>query len=161
MVTKQVEDENMVFSYANTHVAVSDGKIIGIAHSYPAANHPTTKELEIYLPKERLELLQEVFNNPVEGSFFLNGLAVAATCRRQGIGTKLIEITTQKAKEQGFASLSLMVWADNSNARRLYQSQGFQSVKPIHVDWHPMLPHTGGVILMNCQLDRSHNHSDD
>ena len=152
MLAKQVEDEKICFSYSNTHVAVRDRKIIGIANSYPAANNPTTKELEPYFPKERLDLLQETFNSPVEGSFFLNSLAVAAEYRRQGIGTKLMEITKQKAKERGFSSLSLTVWADNSDAISLYQGQGFGSVKSIHVGLHPMLPHNDGIILMNCQL---------
>lgn len=160
MVTKEVEDKNNVFFYGNTHVAARDGKIIGIVNSYPAANNPTPEELEPYFPQERLELVQVIFNNRVEGSLLLNVLAVAAACRGQGIGTKLIEITKQKAKEQEFTSLSLIVWADNSNAKSLYQRQGFQEVKHIHVGEHPLLPHTGGVILMNCQLARSHNQTD-
>ncbi len=55
-----------------------------------------------------------------------------------------------KAIQDNIYSLNLMVWSDNRNAIKFYEKQGFQEVKHIKVDYHPLLPHQGGIKLMQC-----------
>lgn len=152
IVVQQVENEEALFSYRYTHVAASNGNIVGISQSYPAVQNQITEEMERNIPRERLDMLQEVLTACVEGSLYLNILAVAANFRGQGIGKQLLAVEKQKAKQQGFSSLSLLVLTKNYNAIRLYQKQNFQEVKRIEIPPHPMLP-DDDMILMNCQLD--------
>lgn len=152
MLAREIEDEKAVHSYRYTHVAISDGNIVGISQSYPTPQNHIPEELEKEIPKERLEVLREVFNLRVEDSLYLNVLGVAANCRGQGIGKQLISIEKQKAKQLGFPNLSLFVVADNNGAIRLYEKQNFQEVKRVNIAPQPLFPHDS-VILMNCQLD--------
>ena len=45
---------------------------------------------------------------------------------RQGIGRQLCEAALEDARERGFLEISLWVLDSNANARRFYESQGFQ-----------------------------------
>jgi ribosomal protein S18 acetylase RimI-like enzyme len=53
------------------------------------------------------------------------GLMVAASHRRQGIGSALLERTVEWARANGVAKLELHVFAHNTPAIALYESFGF------------------------------------
>ena len=53
------------------------------------------------------------------------GMGVRNGFRRMGIGTKLVEQTVQKAKEQGIERVELEVFRSNLPAIRLYEKMGF------------------------------------
>lgn len=139
-------------SYHNTDVAVCEDQVVGIAASYPASQHRMTAEMQQLFSTERLIVLENFYNSRVEGSLYLNTLAVKPTFQRQGIGTQLIQATKEKARLRGFEQLSLMVLVHNIDAIRLYHQQGFESVKSIPLGSHPQLPHNPGCILMKCDL---------
>lgn len=82
------------------------------------------------------------------GSYCINSLAVFPLYRRRGIASRLIEQAGEQAIAEGFASLSLHVWADNKSAIRLYRRMGFQEIDRAAIPWHPHLPHSGGSLLM-------------
>jgi len=67
----------------------------------------------------RQEMLSE------EPSAHLEALAVNSRCRRQGVGKALMEATEHAAKKLGATSLTLHVFANNTRARNLYASEGF------------------------------------
>lgn len=140
-------------SYRNTDVAVCQDQVVGIATSYPAAQHRMTAEMQQLFAAERLQVLEDFYNSRVENSWYLNTLGVKPGFQRQGIGTQLLQATKEKAKLRSFKHLSLMVLDNNIDAIQLYQRQGFESVKSIQFGSHPQLPHHQGCILMKCNLN--------
>lgn len=56
---------------------------------------------------------------------YLKTIGVAARCRGQGIGTRLVEHAEARARTNGCSAMSLLVMADNHGAIRLYQRLGF------------------------------------
>lgn len=58
-------------------------------------------------------------------------MGVEQSWRGRGIGTRLLDALIAAAREEGLASLSLSVEADNY-ARRLYERAGFEQVDEAH-----------------------------
>jgi MFS family permease len=111
-----------------------------------------SEEMRRYFPKDRLAHFNNFFSSRVEESFYLDGLGVAPNYQRLGIGSRLIELTKKKTRQEGYNALSLIVFADNTEAIKLYERCGFQTVKPIELNPHERIPHQGGCLLMNCVL---------
>ena len=55
----------------------------------------------------------------------VNGIAVDAARRRQGVGRALLEAVAAEARRRGARRLTLRVLASNEPARRLYEAAGF------------------------------------
>ncbi len=55
---------------------------------------------------------------------FMDDLCVHSDYRRQGIGKQLFEAACQMSKDEGAATLELMVWSFNENAVRFYEELG-------------------------------------
>ncbi len=53
------------------------------------------------------------------------GMGVSKEYRKRGIGRKLIEVVTRKAKEAGFERVELGVFVSNTPAITLYETLGF------------------------------------
>lgn len=64
----------------------------------------------------------------VLGECSVSNLAVCAGCRRQGIGTTLLQAAMQAAKVRGCVLITLEVRISNIAAIRLYTHQGFAQV---------------------------------
>ncbi|MEE9333215.1 MAG: N-acetyltransferase [Granulosicoccaceae bacterium] len=60
-----------------------------------------------------------------EPSSHLEVLAVSDKVHRQGLGRRLIEACEKEAKALGAGSMTLHVFANNTNARALYNKTGF------------------------------------
>lgn len=147
-----LRSETGILSYRNVEVACWNDQIVGMVHSYAAAQHRMTEEMKGTLPKNRLEVLKAFYKTPIKNSWFLNALAVKSPYRKQGIGTSLLWRTKQKAWESGCTLLSTIAWSDNRAALRLYQKNGFREVKQIPVLQHPELSHCGSCVLMSCRI---------
>jgi GNAT superfamily N-acetyltransferase len=148
---KSLENVEMPRSYQNSIVAESDGTLIGAALSIPSIHHRITEEMRAFFPADRLAHLKHLFSSRVENSLLLDALCVAEKARGLGVGTQLISLTKEKAVNNGFKRLSLIVFADNTNARRLYEQCGFEVVENIEVKPHALIPHEGGCFLMRCE----------
>ena len=59
----------------------------------------------------------------------MDGIAVQAGARGQGVGSRLLEEIANYAKEQGFSRVRLDVIDINPKARKLYERKGFKAVK--------------------------------
>ncbi len=57
---------------------------------------------------------------------FVDQFAVKDSCRRQGIGTKLMRHIVDTARERGCVSIELGVWAENYDAVDFYATMGFR-----------------------------------
>ena len=149
-----LRDETGYDSYKNAIVAEYQKKIIGIVYSYPAKFHGITEETRNFFPSDRLTLLAEFFNSRVEDSLFLDSIYVDEKYRGQGIGNRLIALTKQKAVQNGYKQLSLMVMNDNTTARRAYDRNNFKIVKHIDVQEHPLIHNKGGIYLLASDVDK-------
>jgi len=149
---KVLENVESPRSYKNSIVAESDGTLIGAALSIPSSHHRITEEMRAFFPADRMAHLKHFFSSRVENSLLLDALCVTEKACGQGVGTQLISLTKKKAVNAGFKLLSLIVFADNTNARRLYEQCGFEVVEKIDLKPHALIPHEGGCFLMRCEL---------
>lgn len=152
VVTTELEQDRYPHTFRNVIVAQHESRIVGMALSFPAQHHTISDEMREFLPADRLAHFHHFFSSRIDGSYFLDALSVDHRFRRLGIGGKLIDLTAHKARQEGFASLSLITFADNSIARRLYAQKGFVVVRPIDLKPHKRIPHQGGCVLMNCDV---------
>ncbi|MGK7938684.1 MAG: GNAT family N-acetyltransferase [Crocosphaera sp.] len=152
IVASEIEKETGNLSYLDTEVVELNSKIIGIINSGDSKKQGITQEIIDFFPPEKINWVQELFSTKIEGSLYVYILAVDSHYRKQGIGKKLMNHVENKARKQNISSISLTVWSDNINAIKFYEKQGFKEVKHIKVDYHPLLPHHGGMKLMQCLL---------
>ncbi len=153
IVAKNFERDQYPYTYKSAIVAQYNDQVIGFALSYPAAYHTVSEEMRQYFPSERLAHFNDFFSTRVEGSYYLDGLGVDPHFQRYGIGKRLIDLTKKKAGENGYPALSLITFADNDGAIKLYERCGFRTVKAIELNPHERIPHHGGCLLMNCELE--------
>lgn len=77
---------------------------------------------------------------------YIEALAVAETCRGQGIGSRLLAEAEHWAHSANRSRLALHVLSSNTGARRLYERVGFHP-------WHSHAsPYSWGAILMERKL---------
>lgn len=71
--------------------------------------------------------------HPPAGELLLEALAVDPARRGQGIGSRLLAETCAFARARGYRAVRLSVVDTNPRARALYEREGFQPVRTIHV----------------------------
>ncbi len=102
--------EDWLHSGDNTFfVAVSDGQVAGFVRCVTR----TTADSPLIVPRTYM---------------VIDVLVVRAHCRRQGIGSRLIERAHRWAREQAIDQLEIGVWEFNHDARKLYESLGYTTV---------------------------------
>ncbi len=153
MVAHNLSAEDSFYSYKNAIVAEYKQNLIGASLSYPSHFHRITEEMKNFLPEDRLEHFKSFYSSRVEDSLLLNALCVDERFRGKGIGTRLITLTKKKAKEEGLRALSLIVFADNTDAQRVYVRCGFKAVESVELKSHELIPHEGGCLLMKCEIE--------
>ncbi|MCY3906251.1 MAG: GNAT family N-acetyltransferase [Anaerolineaceae bacterium] len=62
-------------------------------------------------------------------TLLMDGIAVAPECRGQGIGTQLLPVVCEHAREGSYREVRLDVLDNNPRARALYERSGFVAVK--------------------------------
>ena len=133
-------------SYRHSGVAEAAGRIVGVTHAYPVDWIRTQDYTG--LPADRLAHMED-FNRVQDwGSYFLSALAVDPAWRRRGIAAQLLDWVYGRARSGRFDRVTLHVWADNVDARRLYAKEGFQEIGRADLPWHERLPHQGGSVLL-------------
>jgi ribosomal protein S18 acetylase RimI-like enzyme len=134
------------FSYRNCVVAERDGAVIGQLCTYPIeasaeeSDEPSDPVLE---PYERLE---------IPGTLYISSFVVVEGFRGRGLGAEMLAIARDQARERSFNALSLLVFEQNTGAVRLYERQGFREVDRAPVVPHPLIHHTGDVLLMAAEV---------
>lgn len=138
------------FSHENCCVAASASRIVAVANVFPA----DMINREVYYPigSDRFDWIRPMLELQAWGSMLLNAIAVIDGYRGRGIGEHLINWAETYTLKSGLTRLSLHVWADNTEAIRLYTSVGFVELGVAKVAPHPRLPHRGGSILMQKSL---------
>jgi ribosomal protein S18 acetylase RimI-like enzyme len=147
-----LEEEKYPHSYKNAIVCSDRGNVVGMAFSYPVLYHTITDEMRDFFPKDRLEHLSELYSSFASNSWYLNALGVNLDYRNKGIGTNLVNLTKDRARDKGFSILSLTAFTDNSLALALYKVLGFRVVKQFDLDGNEFIPHQGGCLLLECDI---------
>ena len=116
-------------------VALSEGHLVGILGIHDARGSflaPTYKLMAEHYGTiagmYRTSLLMLLDSNVSLGDLYLDGIAVAPTHRGQGIGTALMTAFEQRARDNGFASVSLEVIDTNTRAKGLYTRLGYHEI---------------------------------
>jgi len=133
------------FSYTNAWVAVDDGLITGMLLSYRQDDPYDTGDLA-ECPDFIRPLL--VLESKAPGSWYVNAIAIEPGCRGQGIGTELLGKAEELAIGSGTASMSLIVAAENTGAKRLYELLGYVVNAALPVEPWPGCEYGGDWLLM-------------
>lgn len=149
IITQGLERDNYPHSYQSAIVAEYEGRVIGMAFSFPAKFHCINDEMRNFIPADRLEHFKDFFTSRVEGSYFLDAIGVEEKFRSNGIGHQLLQYTIDKARQEGYSSLSLIVFADNEKAIQFYTRHGFETIKAINLEANDIIQHRDGCLLMN------------
>jgi ribosomal protein S18 acetylase RimI-like enzyme len=130
---QRAEREDGSFSYRNAVVAEIDGQCAAGLIGYPQAAEPQPIDYAetpaMFVPLLELEAL-------APDTWYVNVLATYPEHRGQGLGTGLLRIADELARETGKSGLSLIVADDNQGAQRLYLREGFREAgaRPIVKD---------------------------
>ncbi|WP_353474858.1 GNAT family N-acetyltransferase [Salipiger sp. H15] len=109
------------------------GAVAGLT-GYPidAEPEPVPDDLpEVFRPLQELE-------NAAPGSWYVNVLACYPNHRGMGLGSGLLQLAEEIARDEGLDRMSIIVAGGNEDARRLYERQGYAEAarRPcIHGSW--------------------------
>ena len=143
--TIRAQREEGGFSYRNAIVAEHAGHVLGMVLSYPILKAPDDDPKDL---PEPIAPFVELERQSV-GTWYVNALATFPGHRGRGIGTLLMRHLETVADAQGFQSLSIQVFEQNTGARKLYHNLGYQDFARAPVLRHPCQPYyTGDVVLL-------------
>jgi ribosomal protein S18 acetylase RimI-like enzyme len=141
------------FSYTNCEVVEREGAVIGQLCTYPV-------EASVEEPDEPVDPVLEPYARlEIPGTLYISSLALFEGFRGMGLGTKMLSIARDRARERDLDALSLLVFEQNTGAVKLYEREGFHEVDRAAVVPHPLINHTGDVILMTAPVKRTENPS--
>jgi len=149
LIKLAVADPSANLAYQNALLAVDeDGNRAGMALCYPASAYGIPSVVENTVPNRRLDPLREMLTQRVEGTFYLNTLAVAPWARGRALGGTLTDLCLEWAAEEGYDGLSLHVWADNTAAVHLYTDRGFEVVQRFTPPQSRSFLYAGPILLL-------------
>jgi DNA-3-methyladenine glycosylase I len=139
MMTMLVEREDSQYSYKNTLVAMDCNKVVGISVSYDGGSLHELRRAFIEEAKEYIGKDHSGMDDETQaGELYLDSLAVQPEYRRQGIASRMLIATKERAIRMGQPCVGLLVDKDNSDGEALYSSVGFRYVDDNHWGGHPM-----------------------
>ena len=139
--------EEGAFSYKNCTFAELGGEVIGMLHAFPMEEEPeeTDEPVDPVLqPYTRLE---------VPGSYYVSAMAVFPEHRGKGLGTRMLEMAKEQARDRGCRRVSLLVFERNEGAVELYRRHSFGVVDRAPAVPHEAIRYTGEVLLMTATAE--------
>ncbi len=155
MIAFSLKEDKNYHTYKNAITAICDNIIIGMIMSYSSEFHCIDEEMRAFVPRERIEYMKDIYESKVDNSLFIDALFVDLKFRNRNIGMNLLVSAKDKAINNYFKSLSLIVLADNVAAIKLYEKFGFKIIKNVDIKPCELIPHEGGGYLMECKLINS------
>lgn len=121
------------------------GAVVGMLVAFPMEVDKEYQEPDpILVPYSVLEEDQ---------SYYICGMAVDPEHRGKGIGTALLTEAERAGRELGFTKLSLIVFEQNVEARRLYERSRYIERRRHPVIPHPLIHYTGDALLLVKNLE--------
>jgi ribosomal protein S18 acetylase RimI-like enzyme len=135
------------FSYRNVTLAEREGEVVGMLLGYvlPEPTQADIAALDTLPPVLRPMVTLE---QRAPGTFYISALAVREEHRGNGIGSKLLYKSRQKALAAHTARITVEVFEENEGALRLYQRHGFRLLDHCAVVRHSCHPYSGELLLM-------------
>lgn len=137
---QRYEREDSVFSYLNTTIVERDATIAGMLVAFPAQIDAT------YVEEDPVLAPYSILEEP--DSHYICAMAILPAFRGRGAGTKLLKIAEAQAAEHGLDKMSLIVFEQNTGAKRLYEHNGYVERKRGKVVPHALIKYTGHALLM-------------
>ena len=142
--TRRYQREDTDFSYQNCTLVETQGHIAGMLVAFPIHVDPDYIEQDpVLTPYSKLE---------EDNSYYICGVALFPDYRSKGMGSLLMKRAEQDARQRGYTRLSLIVFAQNTGAKALYERLNYQEVAREPIVPHPLIHYTGDAILMVKQL---------
>ena len=131
------------FSYKNTVVGVEGGEVIALLLTFAIGggdrDAPPPPDVDPVLAPYCLE---------EPNSWYICAMAVGEPHRGKGLGSRMLEIAQQQATAGELATLSLLCFEENTEARRLYERRGYNVVARRPIVPHPLIHVSDGDILL-------------
>ena len=141
---RRYERESSVFSYRNCRMVECDAITAGMLIAFPMViDNEYVESDPVLVPYSRLEEAD---------SYYICGMAVFPQFRGRGIGTRLLQLAEQQAREYQLSKLSLIVFEQNEGALRLYERSGYREKAHEPVVPHPLIHFEGRALLMVKEL---------
>lgn len=112
-------------SYNNIYTYEIDNKNVAILLAYNSNDVEKLDKPMIEHLKTKNIFLKSFEKECFEDEFYIDTVSVLEDYQGQGIAKELFAFAQQKAREQGFKKLSLLVDLENKKAKALYEKLGF------------------------------------
>ncbi|MDJ0777232.1 MAG: GNAT family N-acetyltransferase [Gammaproteobacteria bacterium] len=135
------------YSFNNAAIVEISGEVAGmlLAFEMPAAeprnpaNRPAASDDNVFAPYIYLE---------EPDSWYVCGVALYPQYRGQGLGTRLMHLANEQARDNGYSVLSLVAFEQNKGAVNLYEKLGYTVVDHAPIVPHPLIHCEGNALLM-------------
>ena len=112
-------------SYNNIYTYEIDNKNVAILLAYNSNDVEKLDKPMIEHLKTKNIFLKSFDKECFDDEFYIDTVSVLEDYQGQGIAKELFAFAQQKAREQGFKKLSLLVDLENKKAKALYEKLGF------------------------------------
>ena len=112
-------------SYNNIYTYEIDNKNVAILLAYNSNDVEKLDKPMIEHIKTKNIFLKSFEKECFDDEFYIDTVSVLEDYQGQGIAKELFAFAQQKAREQGFKKLSLLVDLENKKAKALYEKLGF------------------------------------
>lgn len=127
-------------SYENVIVEEREGKVAGILVAYDGTRaDELDKPLIDRIVRESGRAGYTITKEAQPNEYYLDSLSVDESFQGMGIGKSLIRAFEQKAAEDGYPRVSLIVEQDNERAYALYQKIGYADDGTLQVSGKPFI----------------------
>jgi ribosomal protein S18 acetylase RimI-like enzyme len=133
------------FSYLNAVVLEIRDQVAGMVLSYRLDDPYDTGDVSA-VPRFVRPLIE--LESEAAGSWYINAVAVDQRAEGRGYGRTLMDIAGRLGINDGASELSLIVAADNTRARGLYERLGYVDRSHRRAEPAPGLPDHGDWVLM-------------
>ena len=133
------------FSYRNARVIRDANQVAGMMIAYRLEDPYEIGDLN-ELPELIRPLIQ--LESQAPGSWYINAIATAESCRGRGIASQLMQEAESLARKDGATTMSLIVASENTTARSIYLHKGYEVTSSLPVVDYPGAMHGGDWELM-------------
>jgi len=133
-------------------VAENEGDVVAAMGAYPVALSRAEQDIDSGEANERNAHFLPLRPLMRDDAFHIARLGVLVQARRLGIARGLVATAEAAARDAELSLLTLIVWADNDAALKLYDALGFVEKDSAEIAAHPRLERHGKMLLLGKDL---------